>query len=45
MRVFHVVIFAAAFVALVLGGRWLFRQRSPEEIVTAWEKLKALKRK
>lgn len=45
MTAFHFIILGAALVALALGGRWLFRQRSPEELIAAREKLRALKRK
>ena len=36
---------AIAVLLLVLGARWLFRQRSPEEMRVAREKLKHLRGK
>jgi len=35
----------ASVVVLAIGARWLFRQRSPSEIIAAREKLKAIRRK
>jgi hypothetical protein len=32
-------------VALVVAGKWLFRQRSPEEIIAAQERLRQLRGK